>query len=355
MPLRVLLVGNFLPASRWGRTVGEELALRLSAAGWQTLTTSGEPRRLRRLRDMVRTAWRRRRDFDVAHVDVYSGAAFVWAEAVCATLRAANKPYVLTLHGGNLPEFAARWPWRVSRLLRGARCVTTPSGYLGEALRRHRKDLLLVPNAIDASTYPFRERSTLSPNIVWLRAFHSIYNPVMGIDVLAALAESDVDARLTMIGPDKGDGTLDRTRARAMQLGVEGRLTIAGSVPKSAVPQSLAKHDIFINTADIDNAPVSVIEAMACGLCVVSTRVGGIPYLARDGREALLVPAGDSAAMAAAVRRLLTETTLAASLSRNARAVSEAADWATVLPLWEDLLAQAASSFSTRPRAASQR
>ncbi len=279
----------------------------------------------------------------------------MWAEAVCATLRAANKPYVLTLHGGNLPEFAARWPGRVSRLLRGARSVTTPSGYLGEALRRHRSDLLLVPNAIDTSIYPFRERSRLSPNIVWLRAFHSIYNPVLAVDVLAALAEGEGDARLTMIGPDKGDGTAEQTRARAVQLGVEGRLTIAGPVAKLAVPQRLAEHDVFINTTNVDNAPVSVIEAMACGLCIVSTRVGGIPYLARDGREALLVPARDSAAMAAAVRRLLTDTTLAGSLSRNARAATEAADWATVLPLWEDLLAQAASSSSTTPRAASQR
>lgn len=354
MPLRVLFVGNFLPASNWSRTVGEELALRLSAVGWQTLATSREPHRVRRLLDMVRTAWQRRQEFDVAHVDVYSGAAFVWAEAVCATLRAANKPYVLTLHGGNLPEFAARWPGRVSRLLRGARYVTTPSDYLRDALRRHRGDLLLLPNAIDISIYPFRERSNLHPRVAWLRAFHSIYNPVLAVDVLASLAEGASDVHLTMIGPDKGDGSLDRTRARAVQLGVEGRLNITGPIPKSAVPERLAEHDVFINTTNIDNAPVSVIEAMACGLCVVSTRVGGIPYLARDGREALLVPAGDAAAMAAAVRRLLTEPTLAASLSRNARAATEAADWAAVLPSWEDLLAQTAASPPTRPRVTSQ-
>src|SRR6185437_518345 len=103
---------------------------------------------------------------------------------------------------------------------------------------------LLLPNAIDISSYPFRERSKLSPNIMWLRAFHAIYNPVLGVDVLAALAEIDADARLTMIGPDKGDGSLDQTRARALQLGVEGRLTIAGPIPKSAVPQRLAEHDV---------------------------------------------------------------------------------------------------------------
>lgn len=354
MPLRVLFVGNFLPASKGSRTVGEELASRLSAVGWQTLATSRETQRVRRLLDMVRTAWQRRQDFDVAHVDVYSGAAFVWAEAVCATLHAANKPYVLTLHGGNLPVFASRWPGRVSRLLRGARYVTTPSGYLREALRRHRSDLVLLPNAIDISTYPFRERRTLRPKLVWLRAFHSIYNPVLAVDVLAALAETNAGVELAMIGPDKADGSLDRTRARATQLGVEGRLNITGPVPKSEVPERLAEHDVFINTTNIDNAPVSVLEAMACGLCVVSTRVGGIPYLVQDGREALLVPAGDAASMAAAVRRLLTEPGLAASLSRNARTATEAADWATVLPLWEDLFAHAASSASTTQLVASR-
>jgi len=104
----------------------------------------------------------------------------------------------------------------------------------------------------------------------------------------------------------------------------------------------MAKGDIFLNTTNVDNAPVTVLEAMASGLCVVSTNVGGIPYMLEDEQDALLVPPDDAEAMAAAVRRVLTEPRLAESLSRNARHKAERSDWAVVLPQWETLLAAVA-------------
>src|SRR2546430_1648488 len=103
---KLLLIGNFLSASIGTRGVCEELAGRLAAPGWSILTTSSKPGRVARLADMLATVWNRRRDYDAAQVDVYSGAAFFWAEAVAFALRRAGKPYVLTLHGGALPDFA---------------------------------------------------------------------------------------------------------------------------------------------------------------------------------------------------------------------------------------------------------
>src|SRR5690606_15287473 len=83
----ILLVGNFLSASGGSRSVCEDLALRLAASGWPVLTTSNKPGRLARLLDMMKTAWTNRYRYAVAQVDVYSGAAFIWAEAACWTLR----------------------------------------------------------------------------------------------------------------------------------------------------------------------------------------------------------------------------------------------------------------------------
>ncbi|HMV50604.1 MAG TPA: glycosyltransferase family 4 protein, partial [Blastocatellia bacterium] len=85
-----------------------------------------------------------------------------------------------------------------------------------------------------------------------------------------------------------------------------------------------------------------VIEAMAGGLCIVSTNAGGLPYLLEDGEDALLVPPNDPGAMAAAVRRLLTEAGLAERLSRNARRKAESFDWSAVLPQWRTLLRRVA-------------
>ena len=142
-----------------------------------------------------------------------------------------------------------------------------------------------------------------------------------------------------MIGPDKGDGALDTTRRAAAAAGLLDRVDFVGSVPKRDVGQWLSRGDIFLNTADVDNAPVTMIEAMACGLAVVTTNVGGIADMVRAGRDALLVPAGDPEAMAHAVLKLLRDTTLTAMMSSEARYSAARCDWSEQLPRWEGLLA----------------
>lgn len=342
----VLLIGNFLSTSGGSRGVCEELALRLEAAGWVVLTASDKAGRVQRLLDMVRTAWQRRADYEVAQVDVYSGAAFFWAEAVSWVLRRAEKPYVLTLRGGNLPAFARRWPGRMRRLLRSAHTVTAPSRYLQQQMRTYRSDLRLLPNPLDLACYPYRSRATPAPRLIWLRAFHGIYNPVLAIEVLARLLAMYPEAHLTMVGPDKGDGSFEATTQRAVGLGVADRVQFVGGVPKKAVPYWLNQGDIFINTTGIDNTPVSVMEAMACGLCVISTNVGGIPYLLAHDQDALLVPPDDVHSMAGAVGRVLEEPHLADRLSRRAREKTEQWDWSAILPQWEQLLLEVANEVS---------
>lgn len=334
---RVLLVGNFLSSKGGNRTVGEELAERLSRAGNSIIATSSRRSRPLRLLDMIFTAWARRKQYQVAYVEVYSGIAFLWAETVCRVLRLAKKPYVLALHGGNLPVFARRWPGRVKRLFRDSDVVTAPSRYLLEAMRDYRKGICLLPNPVELEHYPFRLRSRPNPNLVWLRAFHAIYNPQLAVRVIALLQKSLPAVHLTMIGPDKNDGSFQKTQKLIEELAMQDHITIVPGIPKSQVPVYLAQADLFINTTNVDNTPVSVMEALACGLCIVSTNVGGIPSLLKDGRDALLVPPDDSAAMALAVKRFLREPSLAGRLSQNARCKAEQFDWSIILPQWEKL------------------
>ncbi|HEY3940820.1 MAG TPA: glycosyltransferase family 4 protein [Bryobacteraceae bacterium] len=342
----VLIVGNFLSSAGRNRSVCEDLAERLSASGWTVVATSHRTGRLARLLDMLVAAWRTRKQYQVAQIDLFSGPAFFWAAAVCWLLRCLKKPYILTLHGGNLPAFSARWPRFLGALLRSAAAVTAPSGYLSEALQRFRSDILILPNAIDLPAYPFRARQTAAPRLIWLRAFHRIYQPSTAVRALALLAADFPDVRLSMAGPDKQDGSLIEARSLAEALGVAGRIDFSGRLPKAEIPLFLNQGDIFMNTSAVDNHPVTLLEAMACGACVVSTAPGGIPYLAKDRLNCLLVPTGDAQALAQGVSEILGKPKLAATLSQNARRAVEEYDWSVILPRWRELLFSAAHRFS---------
>lgn len=344
---RVLIVADFAASKVGNASVAEQLAAKLQAAGDQVITTSDKTNRWLRASDMVVNVARHRHAVDVAIVDVYSGAAFRWAEWTTAILRSAGTPVIHVLRGGNLPKFAAADPGRVGRLFASSSAVVALSGFLFEEMSPYGTVAEVIPNPIEVRSYPFRLRTTAVPEMVWLRSFSKIYNPTLAPRVLAEVAAtytatSPAPARLTMIGSDQGDGSLQATKAIAKELGVSDRLVLTGRTPKSEVPERLSHGDIFLNTTDVDNVPITVLEAMACGLCVVTTDVGGLPYLVADGVDALLVPRDDPKAMAGAVLRVIEEPGLAARLSSNGRAKAESFDWSKVLPRWRSLIARVA-------------
>lgn len=334
----ILMIGNFLSGSLGTRGVCEDLAERLCAAGWDVRTASNKVGRLARLADMLSTAWRDRSCYRIATIDTYSGNAFILAEALGAFLKFIRKPFILILHGGNLPDFARKNPRRVARLLGWAAAITAPSRYLQEQLSAFSAGIRHIPNPIDLSDFSYHPRQPVQPRLLWLRAFHQIYNPSLAVKVAARLAPSFPDLRLTMVGPDKGDGSLLAAQKLTDELGMRDVVRFTGGVPHTQVPEWLEMNDIFLNTTQIDNTPVSLLEALASGCCLVSTKVGGIPYLLQDGENALLVSPDDAEAMAECVTRILKDDELAQVLSRNGRLKAEQFDWMNVLPQWDELL-----------------
>ena len=339
MEKRVLVAGYF--ARKVGmRQFSEDLAEQLAIQGWQVIHTSEKHGRIPRLLDMLYTTWKQRNQYAVAQIAVFSGLSFIWAEAVGELLYRLKKPFVLTLHGGNLPNFANRWSSRVQRLFQRASSITTPSLYLQEQMQPYRADIQLIPNPIQLDAYPFQHRILPEPNLIWFRAFQKNYRPELAVQTLALVRENFPDATLRMIGLDKGDGSLQATLRLVNALELQTNFTYVGAIPKSAVTENLQQGDILLNTPDIDNTPISVLEAMACGLCVVSTDIGGIPYLLTHEKDALLVPPNNPLAMQEAVERILTDTTLASRISQNARTQVETFSWEIIRQQWDSLLTQ---------------
>jgi glycosyltransferase involved in cell wall biosynthesis len=334
----VLFVGAFPQPASLERYVSGDLALHLKAAGWRVQVTSRSASKLGRLSEILWRVVRARVEYDLVCMDLFSGPAFLWAEAACAALRALRKPFVLTLHGGDLPAFARRHPARVKRLLDWAAAVTCPSPYLLQELGRFRPDTLLLPNGLDLARYRFRNPQPPLRRLLWLRAFHEIYNPLMAVEVFGRVRSQHREASLTMVGPDKGDGSLGCAKRVAENLDLKSVINFTGPVSKNDVPATLEQGDIFLNTTNFDNTPVSVLEALACGLPVVTTNVGGIPWLLKDQESGLLVPPNDVPAMARAVVRLMHDPALALRLACNGRKLVEPFDWGVVLPRWERLL-----------------
>jgi len=340
----ILHIGNFLSSRGVSRQFIEELADRMESHGWLVFRTSFVMFRPGRILDMVLTIFRHRPKYRVAHISVFSGRAFLWAFSSAFTLRLLQKPFVLSLHGGNLPEFSQRWPGVVRLLITSASAVTSPSNYLVEPFKRFRPDIQLFPNPVEIQEYEFRLRQHPEPRLIWLRAFHRIYNPGLAPRMLKLLLSEFPQATIAMVGADRGDGSFEEAMDVAEKLTVRDRIRVVGKVAKHEVPGWLNTADIFINTTNIDNAPTSVLEAMACGLCIITTDVGGIRYLLEDGYDALLVPPDDPEAMAQATRRVLRDPELAVRLSVNARKKVEEFDWAIILPRWQQLFSKCAGA-----------
>ena len=170
---------------------------------------------------------------------------------------------------------------------------------------------------------------------MWVRGFASIYNPKMAVDVLVNLKNKFPQATLCMVGPDK-DGSLQITKEYAKSLNVDVEFT--GKLSKEEWCKLADNFDIFINTTNFDNTPVSVIEAMCLGLPVVSTNIGGIPFLIEDNYTGLLVDLNDVQSMVSAIELLLVENELTMNLSKNGRLMAENFDWSRVKKEWINVL-----------------
>lgn len=271
-------------------------------------------------------------------IDTYSTAAFNFAWTVGRICQIRGLSYFPILRGGDLPNRYDRSPGKVKGLFDHAKGIIAPSNYLKATLEeRWGGTIDLIPNYIELQNYNFLERVKPRPRLLWVRAFHETYNPHMAVDVLFELLKKYPETELCMVGPDK-DGTMESTKQYAIEKGVESSLRITGRLGK---PEWLAlseEYDIFINTTNFDNTPVSVIEAMALGLPVVTTNAGGIPYLFQSGVEGIQTPVGDAKAMIDAVSSIIESPETGLKMSRKAREMVNHFSWDHVKEQWIKML-----------------
>lgn len=334
--MKLLYLGNRLSKHGFNKTTIETLGLQLEQEGFAVFYASNKKSFPLRLLDMMWSVINYRKQVSYLLIDTYSTKAF-WYAFLCSQLaRFFNIKYIPILHGGDLPNRLKKNPMFCRMLFSNAYKNVAPSDYLKQAFEKEGfKNVIHIPNTIEIEKYEFKLRTELTPNLLWVRAFASIYNPKMAVKVLQQLQEQYPSATLTMVGPDK-DGSLQTTKDFAKSLGIT--VNFSGQLTKEEWWELASKHDIFINTTHFDNTPVSVMEAMALGLPVISTKVGGIPFLLANEQNALLVPDNDITAMTNAVLDLLENKPKNNLLITNARTFIEQMDWELVKQSWVSIL-----------------
>ena len=285
---------------------------------------------------MLLLVYRNRKTADYVLIDTYSTQNFWYAYGAGRMCHRLNLKYIPILHGGELPNRLESSPKASKKLFREAFLNVAPSLYMKSLFQQAGfTKVKYIPNSIHLKSYPFKECSEIRPKLLWVRAFAEIYNPLQALKVLELLLPEYPDAELCMVGPKKDDSWKECIRyAKLHRLPVR----FPGRLSKENWTALAADYDIFLNTTNIDNTPVSVIEAMALGLPVVSTSVGGLPYLITADIDGVLIPPNDPERMAAAVKNVLRDPLRSLERTRAARKKVEAFDWERIKLMWKEVL-----------------
>jgi glycosyltransferase involved in cell wall biosynthesis len=350
--LRIALVGPQAPPAGGMALQTAQLAELLRADGAQVEFVATNPpyrpawvgrwrglRAVCRLLPYLAALWRACGRADLMHLMANSG----WSWHLCAApaiwvgwLR--RVPVVVNYRGGEAPAFLARSAAVVRASMARAAALVVPSGFLVEVFAAHRMPAQTVPNIVDRAR--FRPAAPADPDaaagdderILVARNLEPIYDIATALRAYARLRRERPQARLVVAGSGP-EG--DALRALAAGLGVADGVEFTGRIGRDEMAARLRASRVALNPSRVDNMPNSVLEALASGVPVVSTRVGGVGHIVEDGRSALLVPAGDDVAMAQALQRVLEDPALARRLREAGLAAAAAYTWGQIGPRWQ--------------------
>jgi len=274
------------------------------------------------------------RKVDVLHVFSASYWSFLIAQAPAILAgRLFGKRVVLNYHSGEADDHLTHWGLRVHPWLHRVDEIVVPSDYLHEVFVRHGYSPRVIRNIVDVSHFRYRGRHPLRPRLLSVRNLEPLYCVENTLKAYAILKRNWPHAQLTVAGYGSQEEPLRRWVAANQVKDV----TFVGRTEPQDMPALYDSADIFLNSSVIDNQPVSILEAFAAGVHVISTPTGDIPAMVREGETGSIVPHHDPQAMADEIVRLLGDPARAGSMARRAREEVNRYTWPSVCQEWKKL------------------
>ena len=237
---------------------------------------------------------RKAQDYDILHIHCCSGWGFLPAVLGVTAGKRGGKRVVLTYHGGGGEAFFEKHPWMIRKYLMRTDANIVLSGFLAKVFEKYELPCDIIPNIIELDEARFRQRNTIEPRYICIRAHEELYNIPCIFRAFQRVQKSIPDATLTLVG-DGSKHELLVQQAESMGL---KNVVFTGRVDNNEIFKYLDQSDVMLSAPKVDNMPVSLIEAMNAGLLVISSRVGGVPYMIDDRENGLLFQSDNDAELA---------------------------------------------------------
>lgn len=231
---------------------------------------------------------------------------------------------VLHYHGGEAGVFFGKWRRTVRFIARRAKPVLVPSPFLREIFARLGVEATIIPNICEAASFTRPERAPAVPRFVVARHLEPVYNTACILRAFRSVLPRRPDAELWVLG---GGSESDAMARLAVELGIGDAVRFFGYVDHAQLPEIFGRASVFVNASLVDNQPVSILEAYAAGLPVITSPAGGIPDIVEDGRTGLFFDPHDPDELASRMLLLLEQPELAHALAENGRKKVAAFSW----------------------------
>lgn len=269
---------------------------------------------------------RKAKKFDVLHMHGCSGRGFLPIVYGIIVGKFWRKRTVITYHGGGADSFFAKHAKWVRFWMMKADERVVLSGFLKSVFDKYDIPSCIIPNVVELNDDVYIERKEILPRFISMRHLRDLYNIPCILRAFERVQKLIPQAELVLLGDGDKRKELE---SYVVEHGLE-HVRFIGQVPNEKIGEYLQKSDVMLSSPREDNMPVSLLEAFSAGVLVISSNVGGVPYLVEHGRTGLLFESDNDSDMADQMLWALSHQSESLQMIKNAKEEVKQYSWEKV-------------------------